>query len=367
MGGKRALTGQAQVALSSARSCMEATGITRLGDVTGFDRIGIPVMQAVRPRAKSLSVSQGKGRSRAIARLSALMEAMELHFAEEVQPDFRRAPDAAEQQLWNRAVAPGQALRLEETLEWNRAVDLATGADIAVPHQLVSMDFSKSSFRFSATSSGIAGRASRGDAIDTALMELRDRVALQRFMQMSPMERRAAEIAPLSIAGRELHWAVLRILRGSCDIRLWEMTPGEANPAFVAVIIDISGGAMVAPAIGGCCRPTRAAAAFGALVEAAQTRVTVLAGARDDLTPDVYRDPLGRAAELLLGSLSPRQSQRAAAPEAAHSAMPLRRQLVAQAIESGAARLAVVDLAPPSFPLSFVRVLAPGMPDADFL
>lgn len=169
MGGKRALTGQAQVALSSARSCMEATGITRLGDVTGFDRIGIPVMQAVRPRAKSLSVSQGKGRSRAIARLSALMEAMELHFAEEVQPDFRRAPDAAEQQLWNRAVAPGQALRLEETLEWNRAVDLATGADIAVPHQLVSMDFSKSSFRFSATSSGIAGRASRGDAIDTAL------------------------------------------------------------------------------------------------------------------------------------------------------------------------------------------------------
>ena len=36
-------------------------GITRLGNVTGLDRIGIPVVVAVRPNSRSVSVSQGKG------------------------------------------------------------------------------------------------------------------------------------------------------------------------------------------------------------------------------------------------------------------------------------------------------------------
>ena len=36
-------------------------GITRLADVTGLDRIGIPVWMAVRPNSKTLAVSQGKG------------------------------------------------------------------------------------------------------------------------------------------------------------------------------------------------------------------------------------------------------------------------------------------------------------------
>mgnify|MGYP006149433749 FL=1 len=34
-----------------------ALGVTRLADVTGLDRIGIPVFQAVRPLSLSLSVS----------------------------------------------------------------------------------------------------------------------------------------------------------------------------------------------------------------------------------------------------------------------------------------------------------------------
>ncbi|MGO8183111.1 hypothetical protein AB9F40_34210, partial [Rhizobium leguminosarum] len=34
-------------------------GITRLGSVTERDRIGIPVVQVVRPRSLSVAVSQG--------------------------------------------------------------------------------------------------------------------------------------------------------------------------------------------------------------------------------------------------------------------------------------------------------------------
>ena len=59
-------------------------GITRLADVTGLDRIGVPVFQAIRPLSRSVSVSQGKGLDPDAARASALMEAVETWHAERI-------------------------------------------------------------------------------------------------------------------------------------------------------------------------------------------------------------------------------------------------------------------------------------------
>src|SRR4051812_28921774 len=36
-------------------------GITRVADITGLDRIGIPVFQGIRPLSRAIVVSQGKG------------------------------------------------------------------------------------------------------------------------------------------------------------------------------------------------------------------------------------------------------------------------------------------------------------------
>ena len=57
-------------------------GITRVGDLTGLDTIGIPVWFASRPNSRGLSVSQGKGLDETQARLSAIMEAVEGAVAE---------------------------------------------------------------------------------------------------------------------------------------------------------------------------------------------------------------------------------------------------------------------------------------------
>src|SRR3977135_1965359 len=57
-------------------------GITRLGNVTGLDRIGIPVTVAVLPESASFSVSQGKGLGVSQAMASAIMEAIELFHGE---------------------------------------------------------------------------------------------------------------------------------------------------------------------------------------------------------------------------------------------------------------------------------------------
>jgi ribosomal protein S12 methylthiotransferase accessory factor len=62
-------------------------GITRIAVVTGLDRVGIPVAMATRPNSRSVAVSQGKGLTLADAKVSALMEAIEIWHAEHiVQP-----------------------------------------------------------------------------------------------------------------------------------------------------------------------------------------------------------------------------------------------------------------------------------------
>ena len=57
-------------------------GITRLGEITGLDNLGVPVACAIRPNSFSLSVSLGKGPDREFAYASAAMEAAEIAVAE---------------------------------------------------------------------------------------------------------------------------------------------------------------------------------------------------------------------------------------------------------------------------------------------
>src|SRR5580693_9133536 len=54
-----------------------AFGITRVANLTGLDRTGIPVVMVCRPNARSTAVFHGKGISLAAAKASGLMEALE--------------------------------------------------------------------------------------------------------------------------------------------------------------------------------------------------------------------------------------------------------------------------------------------------
>src|SRR5689334_19698744 len=66
------------------RGLIRAAGITRVANVTGLDTIGVLVVMVVRPNARSLSVSQGKGLSMAAAKVSGIMESLECFHAERV-------------------------------------------------------------------------------------------------------------------------------------------------------------------------------------------------------------------------------------------------------------------------------------------
>src|SRR5437764_407034 len=69
----------------------ESMGITRLCNITHLDNIGIPVVIAVRPASRSLSVSQGKGLTLEAAKASALMESIETYHAERIELPLRLA------------------------------------------------------------------------------------------------------------------------------------------------------------------------------------------------------------------------------------------------------------------------------------
>src|SRR5947209_9745751 len=64
------------------RPFLPAMGITRVANVTGLDRIGIPVVMVYRPNARGLVCAQGKGFRLATAKASGLMEAIETYHAE---------------------------------------------------------------------------------------------------------------------------------------------------------------------------------------------------------------------------------------------------------------------------------------------
>src|SRR5204862_1033387 len=86
--------------LRRIRPRLRAAGITRLADVTGLDWIGVPVYQAIRPNSRTLSASQGKGLTPAQAKVSALMESLELFHAEELRlPTVRATVGTLRRQL----------------------------------------------------------------------------------------------------------------------------------------------------------------------------------------------------------------------------------------------------------------------------
>src|SRR3990172_2594314 len=66
------------------RPLMTAMGITRGANLTGLDRIGVPVVAVCRPNSRSIAVAQGKGLTLEAAKASGLMEATETFHAERI-------------------------------------------------------------------------------------------------------------------------------------------------------------------------------------------------------------------------------------------------------------------------------------------
>ncbi|MFD0687214.1 YcaO-like family protein [Actinomadura fibrosa] len=348
--------------LRRIRPLFPTVGITRVADVTWLDEIGIPVHQAVRPGSRTVSVSQGKGLTHELAQVSAAMESIESWHAERLGPGEVTATVADMERMCGYRVRdlplePRHHLRPGLELEWTRASRLDDGAATFLPTDLLRLDGrvrdTWSPPLFAQTSNGLASGNTVAEATLHGLYEVVERDSLARA------EGKVSPVLDLATVDGPARGLLDRMGAAAVEVRV-EVPPSPTGLAcFLAVIWSEEFPVLFA---GAGAHLDRDVALCRALTEAAQSRVTQIAGARDDLTTGAYR----RAAANPSGLPTP-------SPEAGRLAYgdvaTVRNETLADDLRDVVTRLVsltgrspmVVDHTRPDLSVPVVRVVCPGL------
>jgi ribosomal protein S12 methylthiotransferase accessory factor len=265
-------------------------GITRIADITGLDTLGIPVFAAIRPMGKSLSTQQGKGLSAEAARISALMESLETYTAEQARGTVRGSYRALAKKRRvvdvRKLPRPRGRLDLDATWSWIEGWDLVANEAVLVPLESVTLDttFTRPPV-FDISSNGLASGNVLVEAIVHGLCEVLERDAEARWRR-SGSDRRIVLDTIDDPACRAL---IHRITGTGSRVFVWDLG-GPISAIGCAIVEDPHEVAW---------RPLGVYQGFGAhlvpevaiaraLTEAAQTRLTYIAGGRDDFFPFDY-------------------------------------------------------------------------------
>jgi YcaO-like protein with predicted kinase domain len=363
--------------LARVRPLMPIMGITRIADVTGLDIIGVPVVMVFRPNASSLSVTQGKGLSLDAARASGVMEAIEAYHAENILLPLKLA-SYDDLRFSHRMADIGALPRLaggdfhaDRRMLWIEGHDLLAGEPAWVPFETVSLNFTLPltghSGSFLASSRGLASGNHLLEAMSHGICELveHDATTLWGYRSTGERQRRRLDLDTVDDPGcREV---LDKLAAAGVEVAAWDMTTDVEIAAFHCTIADRSPAPLrpMYHASGMGCHPAREIALLRALTEAAQSRLTFIAGARDDIHPRIYaaaRDPQVMARVLAeMRAPGPLRSF-AEAPSFAGESFE---EDVAGALERlravGIGQVVVVDLTRPELRIPVARVLIPGL------
>lgn len=354
-------------------------GITRVADVTGLDGIGIPVCNAIRPNARSLSVSQGKGVTLDHARVSAAMEAIELFHAERTRPGVERATYASLGA--GRAANPNRLSLLSRQVSdlgqvpiaWVRGRDLMSEAPVWVPRDVVTCDLRAEAATdglFLTSSNGLGAGNSQEEAILHGLCEVieRDATCLHQALA-ARVGHEPALIDQRTIDDPLCLWLIDRIRAAEIDLHIWVQSSDLAVPSFGCTISDRPGGRILGAPIGTFqgygCHPDQGVALSRAITEAVQSRLTYISGARDDLFRDDYaaiqtaRNRRGWLAWLERGRAS--VDFHAVGGWSSDSVAEDLGRILDLLARNGFGQVAVVDLSLPDIGIPVVKVVVPGL------
>jgi ribosomal protein S12 methylthiotransferase accessory factor len=359
------------------RPLMRAMGITRIADVTGLDTIGIPVVMVTRPAARSLSVSQGKGLTLDAARASGLMESVEHWHAEHIQLPLKLGTVNElrfRHRLANAAALPRlSAFAFHDNLRlfWVAGVDLVADATTWVPFEIVHTDYSlpllSGTGCFLMSSSGLASGNDPLEAKSHAVCELIERDAATLWRLSGDDHRRRTRVDLSTVEDPGCREVLARYERAGIAVFVWDITSDIGVPAFSCTIVDREPNPHrpIAPMGGYGCHPARSVALARALTEAAQSRLTVISGARDDVRaggrgPGEDLDAARRFLERH-GGEPPRRGFREAPDHACETfdgdlAWELDRLRAA-----GLHEVIAVDLTRPELGIPVARVVIPGL------
>jgi ribosomal protein S12 methylthiotransferase accessory factor len=345
-------------------------GITRISNVTGLDRVGLPVVMAVRPASRTLSVWQGKASTLVGAKVSGIMEGIETACAES-PPRAHAWASAAElgplapPSLFARA--PGTSTSRRERMAWLRAYDLVARAFLYVPRRLVTLGPMRAPSPFFAEP-GTNGLAAGNDVIEAALhgiCELVERDA-EALWHSSPDSVKRTTPVDLTTVRDPLCLEVLgRFRAASIAVQVFDITSDLAVPAFLTLTDDWDAPGPRLGRFGGTgCHPAPEIALSRALCEAAQSRLTFIVGAREDIAAANYAWPdVSRLLAPLLDSYA-RSAPRAFPSLSGHRSSDIAEDLrwvLGRLAARGVRRVIAVDLSRAELGVPVVRVIAPGL------
>ena len=371
-GGLRERTPDEAATLAAAAAT--TIGITRVTDITRLDQLGVPVFVAVRPTAHkgSLCVSAGKGWTPAEARLGAIMESVEQAWMEPdrgVVPMERRKVSellgGADDAVIRLCPQAGSLIDRRAEILTVRSSDVFTNADYLVPAELVfhpSPPYVGARY-FGSGSNGAAAGSTVDEATLHALVEVIERDVLS-FHNVRDHSR------PVATASLPAHVLALMPALEAANLELVvRALPSELGlPCFTAIIVDRMNPQLSIRGDG--LHLSRDIALSRAVTEAAQCRLTVIHGGRDDLDHFVVRfaklDEATRARQI--ESLLQRLAGGAPVVYAGVEEQPIR-ATVAETLAQLRTHLATlgfnhvlrVVLSPPGHPVAVVRIIVPGL------
>lgn len=274
------------------RPILKVLGITRVADVTGLDDVGIPVHQAIRPASHTLSVSQGKGVTHMLARVSAAMEMIELAHAEVVDRPVVRGPatevlDGGAYRLRELQLVPGSLVGDSVVLDWITGQGLTSGRPVPVPRAYVEVSNvvrrEWSPPLFEASTNGLASGNSLEEAALHALYELVERDCISEVEAVPRAEQ--PRIDPATVEDPDCCWAMDRFRAADNWFEIVDATNGYGLPCFIVNLWSPWFPVLVS---GSGCHLDPAVAMNRALTEAAQSRLAIISGTRESIPEQVY-------------------------------------------------------------------------------
>lgn len=350
--------------LANARRAARLAGVTRLADVTRLDTIGIPTFQAVRPAATTLTVSQGKGLTATLASISALMESTELWHAENVTGEI--LVDTIAGLRSSLGYDPYGDLPLEThcllhddlPIEWMIATSLSDGRAVPVPYRLVNLDFREPhGWRprlFQESSNGLASGNTFVEAALHALYEVIERDAISRSHRAGGI---GTAFDPRALAPGPVHDLLDRFAAANVAVDARWMPSPTGLPVVSARIVSADY-QIVAGGYG--CHLSTEIATTRALTEAAQSRLTLISGGRDDLTTRAFRPVYRMMDTPAAGSGDAGPPGQLVSSLAHRSLVDDLNELNSRCATAFPAPPLLLDLSQPEIGVSVVRVIVPG-------
>lgn len=266
---------------SNIKEKINEVGISRISDLSYLDDASkIKVYSAIRPNSKSLCVSMGKGLDDMSAKVGACMESIEAYYTENMTDSayIYSYNDLASQKIPFLKIENYlklDSLSPEYKLPWYKGKLLCRGTDYYIPKPLLSLDSNEiDSYLFGATSKGLAS----GNSIDEAIF--------YSFLEL--VERDAVENNALSLINISNDNLKEVCLSDHLELRLFQLKNSYELPVILAIIQDKNPLFNKVNFKGVACHFDKSQALRGAILEALQSKIGVISGARDDLKQEQY-------------------------------------------------------------------------------